>query len=148
MSLIFFSFLFWRDWVGSAKTAENFSSLFCFFIFFFFFFFIFYTTRRIVVKSDKKIKASWVFVPEWTGTNISRHRFFSLFLFFMASQGLFRKDSWIFLVTILFLFFLFFFLCFFSETEAVQKRRLNISRHYIVFLFLFLLSLTYILRAG
>ncbi len=96
-SLFFCFFLFflsWRDWVCSdIREPKYFSSLFCFSSFFSFLF-IYYTTRRIVVKSDKKIMTGWVWFREWVKTFLVTILFLFFFFFFFSLYPLhYAQDS-------------------------------------------------------
>ncbi len=159
--LFLFSFFFWRDWVCLDKTAEYFSSLFCFISFFFL-----GVTGSVRIRRPNISRHYFVFVfffwRDWvcsdkTAKNFSS-LFFSSFSFFSLYLLYYAQDSWkkwqekkerlglISRMTASKSFSsLFSFFSFFGVSGSVRIRRPKISRHYFVFLFF---SLSTILRAG
>ncbi len=120
-------FFLWWNWVSLERTAEYFSSLFCFLSFFFL-----GVTGSVRIRQQK----------------ISRHYFCS-FLFFVSFFGV-TGSTRIRQLNISRHFFVLFLFSFFGVTGSARIRLLNISRHYFVFLLFsfFFSSLSTILRAG
>ncbi len=75
-----FLFFFWRWWVCLAKTAEYFSSLFCFF--FFFFLFSFFVS---LVRLRRFSKDGWIFLVTIL--------FFYFFFFYSLLAIYYAQDS-------------------------------------------------------
>ncbi len=127
--LFYFFFLSWHDWEN--KTAEYFSSLFCFF--FFSLYLLYYAQDSCKKWQENKDRLGLI-------SEMSVKIFSSLFCFF------FFGVTWSFRISQLKISRHFFvFVSFFGVTGSTRIRQPKISRHYFVFLlfsFLFIYCTT------